>query len=140
MQVASRRNPRSFRSARRWPAWLVLIALLFIHIKVAVGGCLVAGALADATHDALQVGALPDGPNPCSNPGTPTEKACLKHCAQSADTPKPTSDLLAFGPIGWLPVRAVFVAQSPETNLFPPDSRIASAGPPAYLRFLRLLN
>lgn len=140
MNRATQRHRRALRSSQHWNAWAVLIALLFIHAKVAVGGCLVPGALSSSVAQVAQPVLQSDGKEPCSNSGSPAEQSCLKHCVQSADTPKPTLDLPGVGQIA-VPLRAVIfsvpgsvsiasVLPSPPTNL----------GPPAYLRFLRLLN
>lgn len=126
--------------SKRWTAWVVLFALLFIHVKVAVGGCLVTGTLSSPAVQAAQTDRQSDRGEPCSSLGTPEEQSCLKHCAQSVDTPKSTLDVPGFGqiplplPAALFPVtRSVSVA---AVSTSPPTS----PGPPAYLRFLRLLN
>ena len=125
-------------SSRRGLAWLVLFALLFIQVRVAVGGCLVSGYL-PPLQQAEQVMQMKTSGDPCTERNSPDKQPCMKHCEQSSDTPKFTFDLPLFAPVVLLisvPLFTVADATSFET----PTQSPATTGPPPYLRFLRLLN
>ncbi len=118
--------------------WVVLFALLFIQVRVAVGGCLVSGYL-PPMQQAEQVVQMKTAGDPCTERNLPEKQPCMKHCEQSSDTPKYTFDLPLFAPAVLLtsvPSFTVLDAASFETPTQPP----AATGPPLYLRFLRLLN
>lgn len=124
--------------SKRRVAWLVLFALLFIQVRVAVGGCLVWGYLPSPqqAESAMQMHASGD---PCTEHNSTDKSPCMKHCEQSSDTPKFTFDLPLFAPIVLLTSVLLFAAAD-AANFETPTQSHATAGPPIYLRFLRLLN
>ncbi len=116
-------------------SWWVLFALLFIQIKVALGGCLVTDALPhpQAAMQMKTAGA------PCTEHRTPDQQLCTKHCAQNSDALKLTFDLPVFSPAilySVTPLLTVADVASFEIS----DQLTTTAGAPPYLRFLRLLN
>ncbi len=116
-------------------SWWVLFALLFIQIKVAVGGCLISDAL-PPPQPAMQMQTAGD---PCTEHSAPGQQLCMKHCAQNSDALKLTFDLPIFAPAilpSSLPLFTVANVVSQEV----PEQPTTTAGPPPYLRFLRLLN
>ena len=125
-------------SSRLWMTWFVLFALLFIQVRVAVGGCLISGYL-PPSQQTEQVMQMKMSGDPCTEHSSPDKQSCMKHCEQSSDTPKFTFDLPLFAPVVLLisvPLFTVADAASFET----PTQSPATTGPPPYLRFLRLLN
>ena len=125
-------------SSERKVAWFVLFALLFIQVRVAVGGCLVSGYLPSPQQMEQSMQMKMSG-DPCTEHRSPDKQSCMTHCEQSSDTPKLTFDLPLFAPVVLLtsvPLFAVADAASFET----PTQSPATTGPPIYLRFLRLLN
>ena len=131
--VFYRLNP----SSKQKVAWFVLIALLFIQIKVAVGGCLVADYL-PAPQKTEQVMKMEPG-EPCARHSSTGRQLCVKHCEQSSSSPKSTFDLPLFAPAllsASLPMFILADAGRFDISELPS----ATAGPPIYLRFLRLLN
>lgn len=125
-------------SSKQKVTWFVLFALLFVQVKVAVGGCLVSDYL-PPLQQAEQVMQMKSGGDPCAEQGSPDKQSCMKHCEQSSSTPKITFDLPLFAPVVLLisvPLFTVADAASFET----PTQSPVSTGPPPYLRFLRLLN
>ena len=124
--------------SKRKVTWVVLFALLFIQVRVAVGGCLVSGYL-PPLQPAEQLMQMEAAGDPCTEHSSPDKPSCMKHCEQSSDTPKLAFDLPLFAPAvlpAGVPLFIVADAVSCATPLQSP----ATTGPPLYLRFLRLLN
>lgn len=122
-------------SSKRKVSWCVMLALLFIQIKVAAGGCLVTDALPhpQAAMQMKTAGA------PCTEQSTPDQQLCTKHCAQNSDALKLTLDLPVFSP-ALLPSAALVFVEADSARIETSDLPAAIAGPSPYLRFLRLLN
>ena len=132
--VFSLRNP----SAKQKVAWFVLFALLFIQIRVAVGGCLIT-AYVPAPKQTEQVMQMESSGEPCTDHSSTGKQPCMKHCEQSSNTPKYTFDLPFFAPLVILTSLPMFILA--EAGRFDtPTQPSATTGPPPYLRFLRLLN
>jgi hypothetical protein len=124
-------------SSKQKVSWLVLFALLFIQVKVAVAGCLISDVL-PPPQPAEQLMQMTAG-EPCTEHGSPGRQLCSEHCAQNSDAPKFTFDLPTFAPaILSSNVPLFFVADTASSEIS--EHPIATAGPPPYLRFLRLLN
>lgn len=122
-------------STKQKISWWILFALLFIQIKVAVAGCLISDVLPppELTMQMQNAG------EPCTEHSSPGQQLCVKHCSQNSDALKLTFDLLIFAPAilsSSLPLFTVADVVGLET----PEQPTATAGPPPYLRFLRLLN
>ena len=115
-------------------SWWVLFALLFIQVKVAVGGCLISDAL--PPQPAMQMQTTGD---PCTEHSAPGQQLCMKHCAQNSDALKLPFDLPIYAP-AILPSSLPLFTVADVVNLEIPEQPTATAGPPPYLRFLRLLN
>ena len=129
---------RPNRSSKQKVAWFVLFALLFIQIRVAVGGCLITAYLPapQQTDQAMQ---MESSDEPCAGHNSTGKQSCMKHCDQSSNTPKFTFDLPFFAPVVILTSLPMFILT--DAGRFDiPTQLIATAGPPLYLRFLRLLN
>jgi hypothetical protein len=121
-------------SSKQRVSWWVLCALLFIQINVALAGCLITDALPTPQPTMqMQVG------EPCTEHGSTGQQLCMKHCAQSSDALKLTADLPIFAP-AILPSILPLFAVADVVSLEPPEQLTPAAGPPPYLRFLRLLN
>ena len=118
-------------SSKRKVSWWVLFALLFIQIKVAMGGCLISDAL---PHVQMKMPGVS-----CAGHSQPNSQLCMKHCAQNSDALKLTLDMPVFPP-------AIFssgvplLAKEDIASFEAPGHFTAISGPPPYLRFLRLLN
>ena len=124
--------------SKRKVTWVVLFALLFIQIRVAVGGCLVSGYL-PPLQPAEQLMQMETAGDPCTEHSSPDQQSCMKHCEQGSGTPKLAFDLPLFAP-AVLPAGApLFIVADAASFATPPQSP-ATTGPPLYLRFLRLLN
>jgi hypothetical protein len=124
-------------SSSKKVAWLILLALLFIQVRVAVAGCLISGYLPppQQAEQAMQMGS---GCDPCTEHSSSGKQLCTKHCEQSSDTLKLVFDLPFLAPVV-LPANAsLFTADA--VNFATPTQVLAVTGPPPYLRFLRLLN
>ena len=119
-------------------SWWVLFALLFIQIKVAVGGCLILDVLppSQPTEQAMQMNTTGD---PCTEHSSQGQKLCMKHCSQNSDALKLTFDLPIFAP-AILPSSLPLFTVADVVGLETPEQPTATTGPPPYLRFLRLLN
>lgn len=111
-------------------SWWLLFALLFIQIKVAAAGCLILDVLPP-----MQMKMIAG--EPCTE--HTDQQLCKKHCAQNSDALKPTFDMPVFSSAilsSDVPLLVVADVVSFEIS----DQPTATAGPPPYLRFLRLLN
>jgi hypothetical protein len=124
--------------SKRKVTWLVLFALLFIQVRVAVGGCLVSGYL-PPLQPAEQLMQMEAAGDPCTEHSSPDKPSCMKHCEQSSDTPKLAFDLPLFAP-AVLPAGAPLFTVADAASFATPAQPRATTGPPLYLRFLRLLN
>ncbi len=120
-------------SSKRKVSWWVMLALLFIQIKVAIGGCM----LMDELQPAKQSMQMQTGGVSCAEHDT--QQLCMKHCAHSSDALKLTLDLPVFSP-ALLPSAAPVFVEADSARIETSDLPAAIAGPPSYLRFLRLLN
>ena len=114
-----------------------MFALLLIQVRVAVVGCLVTGYL-PASQKAEQVMKMEPG-EPCTEQSTTDKPPCMKHCELSSNTPKSTFDLPLFAPIVFLTSVPMFLFAD-AGGFYSREQPSATAGPPIYLRFLRLLN
>ena len=119
-------------------AWLVLFVLLFIQIRVAVGGCLISGYLppSQQTEQSMQMKMSGDS---CTEATLPDKQSCMKHCELGSDTPKFTFDLPLFTLVVLL-TSVSLLASADAASFETPTRSHATTGPPIYLRFLRLLN
>jgi hypothetical protein len=124
-------------SSKQKVAWFVLFTLLFIQIRVAVGGCLVTGYI-PAPQKTEQTMQMEPG-EPCTENNSTGKQPCMKHCEQSTNTPKFTFDLPLFAPLVLLTSAPMFILANAGTFETPAQTP-ATTGPPIYLRFLRLLN
>ena len=124
--------------SQRGIAWSVLFALLLIQVKVAVGGCLVPDYLPplQKSEQGMQMKTAGD---PCTGHSSSGKQLCIKHCEQSSNTPSYAFDLPLFAP-AVLPAGAPLFIMAASAGYAPPAQPAATAGPPPYLRFLRLLN
>lgn len=125
-------------SSKQKVTWFVLFALLFIQVRVAVGGCLVSGYL-PPQQPAEQVMQMKSAGDPCTERGLPDKQSCMMHCEQSSDTLKYTFDLPLFAP-ALLPTSVPLFTVVDAASIVTPTLVLAASGPPPYLRFLRLLN
>ena len=125
-------------SSQRRVAWLVLFALLFIQVRVAVGGCLVSG-YPPPPQQAEPVMQMKSAGDPCTGPNSADKLPCMKHCEQSSDTPKFAFDLPFVVPVA-LPTSEPLFTVADVSSFETPTQSPATTGPPPYLRFLRLLN
>ena len=118
-------------TSKRKVSWWVLFALLFIQVKVAMGGCLISDVL---PHVQMKMSGAS-----CTEHSQPSSQLCMKHCAQNSDALKLTLDLPVFSP-------AIFssgvslLAEEDIADFETHGHFTATSGPPPYLRFLRLLN
>ncbi|MBU6467625.1 MAG: hypothetical protein KGQ44_00575 [Betaproteobacteria bacterium] len=125
-------------SSKQKVTWFVLFALLFIQVRVAVGGCLVSGYL-PIQQPAEQAMQMKSAGDPCAGHGSPDKQSCMMHCEQSSDTLKYTFDLPLFAP-AVLPTSVPSFTAANVASIVTPTLVLAASGPPPYLRFLRLLN
>lgn len=125
-------------ASKRNVTWVVLFALLFIQLRVAVGGCLVSGYL-PPSQPAEPLMQMEAGGDPCTEHSSPDKQSCMKHCEQGSDTPKLAFDLPLFAP-AVLPAGVRLFAVADAASFATPLQSPATTGPPLYLRFLRLLN
>lgn len=116
----------------------MLFALLFIQVRVAAGACLLSDNL-PAQQQAGPLMQMKTSGEPCTGHSSPGKQLCIKHCDQSANTPKYAFDLPLFIPV-LLPTGAPLFILADAAGYAPPAQSVTTTGPPAYLRFLRLLN
>ena len=78
--------------------------------------------------------------DPCTEHSAPGQQLCMKHCAQNSDALKLTFDDLPIFAPAILPSSLQLFAVADVVSSEITEQPTATAGPPPYLRFLRLLN
>ncbi len=121
--------------SKRWVSGLLLIALLVMHAKIMLEGCLVIPYLSALSQSTVQM----DGPCAETESTSPIGRVCQVHCEYSVNVPKFAGEISLLDSNVVLP--AIFLAICVFANilhrtLFP--TLRSFAGPPLYLLFLRL--
>lgn len=122
-------------SAGRAFVWLVLVALLFVQTRVAIGACLLMDSRPATSAELTLQGEYQF--DPCGDSGS--SRACLTVCERSSESPKPSSDLPQFLP-AVLSIAPAFTALANLDGDVLRDSPGSDPGPALYLRFHRYLN
>lgn len=122
-------------------AWL-LVPFLLLQVQAAIGGCLLAasGFAGVAAVDGGHAASAAVADHACCPDGMAASTACANNCEQSISSPSPAVDHAA----GLAPFdSAAHSIDVHAPRAVPPvvgDSPRSASGPPAFLRFLRLLN
>lgn len=124
------------RATRRKVSLCMLLTLLLLQVQMSLAGCLMPAPAQDPT-------AIADASADCHSTDTTSARTCLRHCAQSAESPASSPDRSA-SLAGDLPFiqrtadesyRATVSTSTPHRIDPPPEH-----GPPVYLRLSRLLD
>ncbi|TXI17436.1 MAG: hypothetical protein E6Q62_08975 [Nitrosomonas sp.] len=121
--------------SKRWGSGLLLIALLVMHAKIMLEGCLVTPYLSALPQSTVQM----DGPCAETESTSSTGRVCQVHCEYSVNVPKFAGEISLLDNIVALP--AIFLALFVFANILHRTlfaTLRSFAGPPLYLLFLRL--
>ena len=129
------------RWLRHAGVWLLLAALLLLQARAAIGGCLLAyldlptQVAAVIAENAASVSAA----DMCCPDGDSAVKVCGENCREAVSSPSPAIDAtLGLAPIDFL--YPSFVSQPHfECRDVVHAAATRGTGPPAFLRYLRLL-
>jgi hypothetical protein len=136
----TRQSNRCRRKQRRW-GWLLLVALLFVQAKVAIAGCLLDAPYRPSPAMAAAMAQDAAAMDACCPESDSSSARCADDCKPSASVPKPATDHASIVPAFECGLRLPDVLpRSSQLSVGPAAAPHPSDGPPAYLRYLRLLN
>jgi len=121
---------------RRRGALLVVIALLMLHARIAIAGCLVPD-LASLVAERARVGVSA----PCHEIAPEASEICLAQCVHAAGEVMPGADLGALFPAAAPPAGPSHLfARTAEVRRVADRAAASAAGPPLIYLFQRLLT